>query len=109
MSERLKIFLDEYRKSVKNIFGETEFRIILYGSYARGDFTETSDIDIMIIVDSQPEKISFYADRIYDITYDYELKYNKEINPNVQSCQIYERWKNVYPFFANIEKDGIAV
>ena len=49
------------------------------------------------------------ADRIYDITYDFEVKYEMEINPSIQSIQVYEQWKGVYPFFMNIEKDGVAV
>lgn len=31
--------------------------VILYGSYARGDFREDSDIDILVLVDK--EKLSF--------------------------------------------------
>ncbi len=66
-------------------------------------------MDIMILADIQPEEISNLADRIYDITYDFEVKYEMEINPSIQSIQVYEQWKGVYPFFMNIEKDGVAV
>ena len=66
-------------------------------------------MDIMILADIQPEEVSNYADRIYDVTYDFEMQYGMEINPSVQCVQIYERWKKIYPFFMNIEKEGIAV
>lgn len=109
MSDNLAVLLEGYRKAVVQVLGERLSRMILYGSYARGDFKQGSDMDIMILADVQPEEISGYADKVYDVTYDFEVQYGMEINPSVQSMQIYEQWKNVYPFFMNIEKDGIAV
>lgn len=109
MPDNLTVLLEGYRKAVVQILGERLSRMILYGSYARGDFKQGSDMDIMILADVQPEEISGYADKVYDVTYDFEVQYGMEINPSVQSMQIYEQWKNVYPFFMNIEKDGIAV
>lgn len=109
MSDNLSLLLEKYRESIVQILGSRLNRIILYGSYARGDFKQDSDMDIMILADILPEEISGYADRVYDITYDFELQYGMEINPSIQSLQIYEKWKSVYPFFMNIEKDGVAV
>ena len=107
--EDLSCLLERYKEAVSQILGERLKRIILYGSYARGDFKQDSDMDIMILADIQPEEISNLADRIYDITYDFEVKYEMEINPSIQSIQVYEQWKGDYPFFMNIEKDGVAV
>lgn len=109
MPDRLSILLKEYHKAIAQILGEHLNRVILYGSYARGDFRQDSDMDIMILADVKPEEISNYADKVYDITYDFEIQYDMEINPSVQSMQIYERWKKAYPFFMNIEKEGVAV
>lgn len=109
MPYNLSVLLEGYREAIVQILGEQLSRMILYGSYARGDFKKDSDIDIMILADICPEEISRYADKVYDITYDFEMRYGMEINPSVQSMQIYEQWKNVYPFFMNIEKDGVAV
>lgn len=109
MSDNLSALLEGYREAVVQILGDQLNRMILYGSYARGDFKQGSDMDIMILADIRPEEISSYADKVYDVTYDYEMQYGMEINPSVQSVQTYERWKNVYPFFMNIEKDGVAV
>ena len=43
--------LEQYVEEIKKIYGTHLQKIILYGSYARGDYTQESDIDIMILVD----------------------------------------------------------
>ena len=109
MSDRLFMILGEYRDAVAKIFGENDMRMVLYGSYARGDFHSDSDVDIMILADIEPKQVNDFADRVYDITYDFEEKYDMEINPCVQSQKTYMQWKAVYPFYMNIEKDGVMV
>lgn len=109
MPDVLSVLLGKYRVAITEIFGEKLDRIVLFGSYARGDFNQNSDMDIMILADVQPEEISYYADIVYDITYDFEEKYGMEINPCVQSIVTYDQWKKAYPFFMNIEKDGVNV
>ena len=109
MPDNLSVLLGDYHEAIRGVFGERLKRIVLYGSYARGDFNQSSDIDLMILVDVQPEEVSYYADKVYDVTYDFEMQYGMEINPSVQCLHTYNQWKNVYPFFMNIEKDGVAV
>lgn len=109
MPDNINSILIEYRENMERIFGDSLVRVILYGSYARGDFNNDSDVDIMILADIGPEKISEYADKVYDISYDFEMDYGLEFNPCVQSVQTFDYWKEVYPFFNNIDKEGIAV
>ena len=48
MSKTLNEILKKYVEDVHKIYGEKLRTVILYGSYARGDFRTDSDIDIMI-------------------------------------------------------------
>lgn len=43
--------IEQYIEAVKKIYGSHVRQIILYGSYARGDYHSDSDVDIMILVD----------------------------------------------------------
>ena len=52
MSGSVKALLQKYQKRISAITGRWLKEIILYGSYARGDFRKDSDTDIMPIVKS---------------------------------------------------------
>ncbi len=47
--------IEEFTIKVKKLLESHLKNIILYGSYARGDFNENSDIDIMILIDTKVE------------------------------------------------------
>ncbi|WP_420361315.1 nucleotidyltransferase domain-containing protein [Enterocloster hominis (ex Hitch et al. 2024)] len=49
--------LFQYVNRIHEIYRRELKAVILYGSYARGDYTESSDIDIMILVDSSEDTI----------------------------------------------------
>ena len=49
--------INEFLVKANNMFGDRAKKIILYGSYARGDFNKSSDIDIMILTDLTDDEI----------------------------------------------------
>ena len=49
MPKRMQSLIDQYVEEIKRIYGSHVKQIILYGSYARGDFRPDSDVDIMIL------------------------------------------------------------
>lgn len=51
VSQTMQRLIEQYITKNKKIYGIHLRRIILYGSYARGDFKPDSDIDIMILLD----------------------------------------------------------
>lgn len=57
MPKRIEDLLKMYRNELEAIAGHQIMKVILYGSYARGDFTKDSDIDILILVDLKDFKV----------------------------------------------------
>lgn len=50
MPKMMQDLIEQYVEEIKKIYGSHIRQIILYGSYARGDFRPDSDVDIMILV-----------------------------------------------------------
>ena len=55
MPMTIHTLLTQYLSEVQKIYGSHLKRVILYGSYARGDYTADSDVDIMMLVDLSKE------------------------------------------------------
>ncbi|MFQ6126341.1 MAG: nucleotidyltransferase domain-containing protein [Candidatus Heimdallarchaeota archaeon] len=67
--------LSEFRTELEKLYGNRLKQIILYGSWARGEATEESDIDLLIVLEGnvRPGK---EIDRMIDLITEINLKYN---------------------------------
>lgn len=109
MSNRMKELLQQYRQEIESISDAHIIKVILYGSYVRGDNKADSDIDIMILVDLKDGNMKKYEDKVIDITYDFNEMHETEIMPIVQNIEHFNRWKNAYMFYQNIDREGVAI
>ena len=101
--------IQQFISGVKDILGERVKKIILYGSYARGDYTNSSDIDIMILTDFSDEELTKYRMKIRDLACDLELENDIIISPIVRNIEKYNNWINVIPFYMNVQKEGVVL
>ena len=51
MPQTMQGLMQQYVSNVRAIYGSHLRQIILYGSYARGDYNSDSDVDVMILLD----------------------------------------------------------
>ena len=79
-------------------------KIILFGSVARGDDTEESDIDILIITANSDE----LSDKINSAAVDIILEKDEFISPHVMSEEHFNKTID-YPFLTNVLKEGIII
>ena len=84
-------------------------KTILYGSHARGDFDEHSDIDLMLLTTLSDDEIRKEKNRIYDLAFDYEMDYGVDISVILKNIVDYQYWLGALPFYDNIEKEGVVV
>lgn len=111
MRKRPKIVenaIQEFVNKVNELLGNRVKKIILYGSYARGDFNDSSDIDIMILTDLTDDEIIEYRDNISDIAYDIEWDNNFDIclSPLLKNLDKFNYWLEALPFYMNVQKEG---
>ena len=75
--EVLILFVQGTKKILKNNLS----KLIVYGSYARGDYREDSDIDVMILTPLSKEEIEQVENSIFNLAFDLELESGIVINP----------------------------
>ena len=97
--------LKEFRAGVESLYNKRLKSIILYGSWARDEATDDSDIDLVVVLagDVGPcEEI----DRMIDIITDINLKYNVLLSV----CPVSEEAYNTVnsPLLLNVRREGVA-
>ena len=93
----------------KNIYGDKLKEVILFGSCARGDFQDDSDVDIMILIDVPLEEVNDELRKLNPAIHDIDKKYDYELlfAPIVQSYSVFNYWFDVTPFYKNVRADGV--
>lgn len=80
--------------------------VILYGSCARGDFTEDSDIDIALLTKCSRNDAEKYNNELANIATALAMKYFAVVNFVCLPYGEFVEKKTWYPYFRNIELEG---
>jgi len=106
-NSQLLTFLQAFAKGLRLLSGENIEKIILIGSYARGEQREDSDVDIVVLLKSSSEDL---RDRIYDYLVDFMLEHEVDISLKLIDRPTYQEWrKQSEPFIHSVETEGIEV
>ncbi|MBP3569551.1 MAG: nucleotidyltransferase domain-containing protein [Lachnospiraceae bacterium] len=109
MSQKMQGLLEQYIAEIKKIYGVHLRKVILYGSYARGDFKLDSDVDIMILLDISDLDLKAYSRALSYMTYDFNMDNELDIKPIAKNQAHFEKWVDNYPFYANVQKEGVVL
>ena len=93
----------------KEILNNRLVSVILYGSYARGDYDDESDIDIMIIADIPADECWRCNVRLIEKLTDLELENDIVISTHVVQADNFNQFKTALPFYRNVTKEGIKI
>jgi predicted nucleotidyltransferase len=94
-----------FSKEAKKRYGDRIEEIILYGSVARGEDGNDSDIDLLVVASGNEDALQMeLADIAYEIGYDE----TEMIAVHVYSRDEVRRHKGL-AFFRNVEDDGIRI
>lgn len=105
----LQRVLDAVKNASKRLYGDKLHRIILFGSYARGDNTEESDIDIMIVSNCETDDIKKLRSLTAEMASDISLEQEVFLSVLLRDKKHFENNLDFLPFYQNIAREGIMV
>lgn len=92
------------KNGLTGIYGQRLKAVYLFGSYARGDYNQNSDLDVMIVLDTY----NSYWDELVrsaELASDLSLEYDVTISRTIMTE---EQWKNgELPVLKNIRMEGV--
>lgn len=107
LSDREKAALQEVQAALRTLYGKRLRSIVLYGSKARGDASEESDIDLLAVIEGMGSRFQERR-RIHVLTVPIDLKYGVLVSVLPVEAEFYESVK-IHPFYRNVRSEGVAL
>lgn len=98
---------DALKEGLSQFYGNRLEKLLLFGSHARGDYREDSDIDFMIVLNDKELNTGEEIKDIVKIKHPLILKYNKEINSLPISLNRFESERSPLLYF--VRKEAVEV
>lgn len=105
LNKIIKAMVECYRA----VYGRDIIEIVLYGSYARGDFTESSDIDLVAVVRGSRLELQEKLKAIWDFSAELGLENDIIVSPTVIPYDEFMKYKQSLPYYRNIAEEGRRV
>jgi predicted nucleotidyltransferase len=100
----IRKLMKELKEGLGRIYGDKLKAVYLYGSYARGDYRQGSDVDVMILLSDYRnywEELRRSTELASDISLEYDVTVSRLIMKEIQ-------WKESdMPVLRNIHKEGV--
>ena len=109
MDDKDKDLMLEFRKRLSSDLANHITRLIVFGSRAKGEVAEDSDLDVIALVDEKnPEIEKGLEDIAYQIMWDHDFR--PIISLKVLSeAQFSDALRRGFSFYRHVEKEGVLV
>ena len=106
LSEKEEQVIKQFKQELVERFPDKVVTVLVYGSKARGDYHDESDIDVLVITKESDWK---FTDKIREIGYalDEEIDYRLSIQVMSEEKVAYLR-ENNFQFAQNIFRDAVS-
>ena len=100
----LNILMTKIAEIYRQVYGENIFKILLYGSQ-----DAESDVDVVAIVRGNRADLQKKLREVWTLSSDLELEYETVLSPTVIPFDEYEEYREVLPYYRNIEREGVSI
>lgn len=91
------------------LFPQERFDVILFGSYARNDADDDSDMDVLLLADASRQHIAEKNWQVAEICADLLLEYGIVVSPIIENRAYFQNQANLLPFFKSIQREGVKI
>ena len=95
--------MNEFIIALENDLHDNLRAVILFGSYARGDYETDSDIDVCILLTNVSQDATRRVRRLASRV---GLRYDTMVSSFIMDVKTFERYKHIEPIYKNILEDG---
>lgn len=103
---QLKSIIKAVVQSYRAVYGSDIVEIVLYGSYARGDYDNNSDIDIVAVVHGSRSELQKKLKIVWDDSAEIGLENDIVVSPTVIPYDEFMEYKQSLPYYRNIAEEG---
>jgi len=99
----------KFLRAAMDALGDKLDKVILYGSYARGDHNIDSDIDFFISAHIPQQEANKWRRNIRDRIPLLDLEYDVLVSMKVTETAIFNQYADNLPFFMNVINEGLVL
>ncbi len=100
---------DEVKQNMQSVLGDKLHQIILYGSYARGDYDSESDIDMMVLADVPENEMGNYRKQVNRVASKIGLAHDIMITIALKDKTFFDRHREILPFYQKVANEGVSI
>ncbi len=106
LPKKYDAIIEQCKAALKELYGDRFAGLVLYGSMARGNYDEESDIDLLVLLHGE---VDVYREvgPIVDALFPLQLESSHYISAQAMSLDDYQNCR--WPFYLNVRREGVAL
>ena len=99
--------LQRFKAAIEPLLVDNLVSLRLFGSRARGEGTEESDLDVLIVLRKKNRAL---CRRVVAEALEIDLAYDTNLAPTILSVEEYQQNRDCStPFYLNVEREGVCL
>lgn len=107
LTQQEKNGLERFKGALQRLLGDNLLSLRLFGSRARGEGTDESDLDVLVIVTKKDRAL---CRRIVEESLEVDLACDVNLAPTILTANEYRQNQDYgTPFYRNVEREGVSL